>query len=134
MACPYVGLIPGNARLAIPPLNQHDGPQGFRNEPFARGTSTCWPGAMAMAATFDTEAVYQWGSAMGEEFHAKGANVQLGPGLNLARVPTNGRNFEYLSGEDPYLGYQLAGPITKGIQEQKVMACAKHWVVNSQEV
>jgi hypothetical protein len=42
---------------------------------------------------------------MGKEFYDKGANVQLGPGLCLARVPRNGRNFEYLSGEDPYLGY-----------------------------
>jgi beta-glucosidase len=32
-------------------------------------------------------------SAMGAEFAAKGANVQLGPGLNVARVPHNGRNF-----------------------------------------
>jgi len=36
---------------------------------------------------------------MGEEFAGKGSNVQLGPGLNVARVPVNGRNFEYLSGE-----------------------------------
>ena len=40
-----------------------------------------------------------WGEAMGEEFFAKGSNVQLGPGVCVARVPKNGRNFEYLSGE-----------------------------------
>ena len=33
--------------------------------------------------------------------------MQLGPGVCVARVPKNGRNFEYLSGEDPYLGYKL---------------------------
>ena len=44
---------------------------------------------------------------MGEEFFGKGANVQLGPGLCVARVPHNGRNFEYLSGEDPFLGFEL---------------------------
>ena len=38
----------------------------------------------------------RWGTAMGEEFYGKGANVQLGPGVCVARVPTNGRNFEYL--------------------------------------
>jgi len=133
MSCPYVGLIPGTPRLGIPPLNQHDGPQGFRNVPFADGTSTSWPGAMAMAATWDPEAVYEWGSAMGREFRGKGGNVQLGPGLNLARVPVNGRNFEYLSGEDPYLGSVLAKPVVRGIQEQKVIACGKHYVGNSQE-
>lgn len=133
MSCPYVGLIPGNARLGIPPVNLHDGPQGFRNEPFASATSTSWPGAMAMAATFDPEAVHAWGDAMGEEFKNKGSNVQLGPGLNLARVPVNGRNFEYLSGEDPYLGYVLAKPVTTGIQKHNVIACGKHFVGNSQE-
>jgi hypothetical protein len=33
---------------------------------------------------------------MGKEFFGKGANVQLGPGVNVARVPRNGRNFEYM--------------------------------------
>ena len=47
-------------------------------------------------ATWDTDLVYQWGAAMGKEFFGKGANVQLGPGVNVARVPRNGRNFEYM--------------------------------------
>ena len=70
---------------------------------------------------------------MGSEFRAKGANVQLGPGVCLARVPTNGRNFEYLSGEDPFLGFTLAGAAVRGIQKQGVIANAKHWVNNNQE-
>jgi beta-glucosidase len=70
---------------------------------------------------------------MGQEFHAKGANVFLGPGLNVQRIPEGGRNFEYLSGEDPYLGYILAQPAVKGIQDQKVLATAKHFVDNDQE-
>ena len=41
---------------------------------------------------------------MAAEFKAKGANIQLGPGVGVARVPLAGRNFEYLSGEDPFLG------------------------------
>jgi beta-glucosidase-like glycosyl hydrolase len=55
---------------------------------------------------------------MGKEFFAKGANVQLGPGLCVARVPRNGRDFEYLSGEDPFLGYTLVKPVITGIQGQ----------------
>jgi hypothetical protein len=42
----------------------------------------------------DVSLVYEWGKAMGEEFRMKGSRVQLGPGVNLARVPQNGRNFE----------------------------------------
>jgi beta-glucosidase-like glycosyl hydrolase len=33
-------------------------------------------------------------------------------------VPVNGRNFEYLSGEDPFLGYVLVQPTVRGIQSQ----------------
>lgn len=44
--------------------------------------------------------------------------MQLGPGVCLARVPECGRNFEYLSGEDPYLGNQLVQPVVTGIQSQ----------------
>jgi beta-glucosidase len=47
-----------------------------------------------------------------------GANVQLGPGVCVARVPVNGRNFEYLSGEDPFLGFTLVQPVVQGIQSQ----------------
>ncbi len=77
--------------------------------------------------------MYQWGVGMGTEFYNKGANVQLGPGMCLARVPRNGRNFEYLAGEDPILGYSLVQPVIRGIQDQKVIATAKHWVLNNQE-
>ena len=85
-----------------------------------------------MAASWDVDAMKEWGIGMGKEFHAKGANVQLGPGLCLARVPRNGRNFEYLSGEDPYLGYTLVQPVINGIQSQKVVANAKHYAMNNQ--
>lgn len=88
---------------------------------------------MTIAASFDTDAVYEYGAAMGREFWNKGANTQLGPGMNTARVDLNGRNFEYAAGEDPYLGYKLVQPLIKGIQDQNVIANAKHWVLNSQE-
>jgi beta-glucosidase len=58
--------------------------------------------------------------------------VQLGPGVNVARVPRNGRNFEYMSGEDPHLGYTLVQPAVSGIQSQGVIADAKHYVLNNQ--
>ena len=76
---------------------------------------------------------FTWGAAMGEEFADKGATIQLGPGLNVARVPTDGRNFEYISGEEPVLGSSLAAAAVRGIQSKGVMANAKHWVLNNQE-
>ena len=131
-ACAYTGNVAGNKRLGIPPIHMNDGPQGFRDSVYP-GTSTQFPSGLALAASWDVEAVEAWGAAMGSEFRAKGANVQLGPGLCLARLPNNGRNFEYLSGEDPFLGYSLAGPAVRGIQSQGVVANAKHWVNNNQE-
>ena len=66
-----------------------------------------------------------WGNAMGKEFIDKGSNVQLGPGMCVARVPRNGRNFEYISGEDPYLGSELVGPVIEAIQSHGVIANAR---------
>lgn len=127
----YTGTVPQNTRLGIPPLNLNDGPQGFRDD--IDGGTTCWPAAITVAATWDISWAKQWGEGMGEEFYDKGANVQLGPGLCLARVPVNGRNFEYLSGEDPYLGYHIVQNVITGIQSRNVIANAKHFVVNNQE-
>jgi len=108
-----------------------------------------------MAASWDREALRLWGEGMGKQFAAKGANVrscapspprqrrrvltnvlavqvQLGPGVCVARIPRNGRNFEYLSGEDPFLGYALVQPAVVGIQSQGVIANVKHYVNNNQ--
>mmetsp|Transcript_62410 Transcript_62410/g.185932 ORF Transcript_62410/g.185932 Transcript_62410/m.185932 type:complete len:718 (+) Transcript_62410:45-2198(+) len=130
--CAYVGNVPGIPRLDVPPITMNDGPQGFRVNAHPK-TSTAFPAGLSMAASWDEAAVREWGEGMGKEFYLKGSNVQLGPGLCLARVPRNGRNFEYLAGEDPYLGYVLAKASVAGIQSQKVVANAKHWILNSQE-
>jgi len=124
----YVGNTPPIERLGIPALNLNDGPQGFRS-----GGTTCWPSGLTVATTWDVDAMGAWGEAMGGEFFGKGANVQLGPGVCVARVPKCGRNFEYLSGEDPYLGFRLVQPVIRGIQSKGVIANAKHWVNNNQE-
>ena len=128
----YTGRICAIERLGIPEIRMNDGPVGFRCDDCA-GTTTSWPGSITLAAGFDREQTKVWGAAMGSEWYGKGANNQLGPGLSLARLPNNGRLWEMLSGEDPYLGYHLAGAVTEGIQSQGVVATAKHFIDNSQE-
>ena len=86
-----------------------------------------------MSATWDTLALLEWGTSIGREFYGKGANVMLGPGLCVARIPRNGRKIEYLSGEDPTLGALLVPSAIRGIQSNRVVANVKHWVLNSQE-
>ena len=139
---PYVGAVTSIPRLGIPPLNLNDGPQGFRGQgndkpgrPLLaqKGTTTAFPSGLTIAATWDVKAARLWGETMGEEFRDKGSNVQLGPGLCVSRIPQNGRNFEYMSGEDPNLGATLAPHAIQGIQSKGVIANAKHWVDNSQE-
>ena len=137
----YVGNVAAIERLGIPAIHLQDAGQGFRN-PVA-GTDaerlatesqvTAWPSTLAVAATWDAALVRRWGEALGEEFKAKGANVILGPGVQVHRVPRGGRNAEYLSGEDPYLGALLVPSYVQGVQSRGVAAVAKHFALNSQE-
>lgn len=122
----YTGNVFAIDRLLIPSLRMNDGPQGFRG--IDAGTSTAWPAALSLGATWDVDLARQWGEALAKEFAQKGANVLLGPGMNVARVPQNGRNFEYIGGEDPCLTSTLAGPLITGIQSQGVIAVAKHYI------
>jgi len=129
----YTGATTAVDRLSVPRLLMNDGPQGFRTSAALAGTTTAFPSGLAIAATFDVKQAAAWGDAMGEEFAGKGANVQLGPGLNVARVPLNGRNFEYLSGEDPHLGATLVAAVVPEIQKHGVIANVKHFIGNNQE-
>ena len=93
----YVGVVYGVPRLGVPDLRMNDGPEGFRG---SAGKSTQWPSGLTVAHTWDPDLFLEWGTAMGEEFAGKGANVQFGPGVNVARLSNGGRSFEYLSGEE----------------------------------
>ena len=88
------------ARLGIPSLNMQDGPQGFRTiDDRIIGKVTAWPSQLALGATWDRNLAHAYGAALAAEFKARGANVALGPGVNIARVPRCGRLAEYLTGE-----------------------------------
>jgi len=130
----FIGNIPGVPRLGIPSLNMQDNGNGFRTaEDYLIGTVTCWPSSLSLAATWDEQLVRGVSAAMGDEFATKGANVILGPGVFVARVAKGGRNFETLSGEDPYLGAKLAVQWVTGIQSKGIVATLKHFVFNNQE-
>uniref|UniRef100_A0A7R9TBI4 Probable beta-glucosidase G n=1 Tax=Prasinoderma coloniale TaxID=156133 RepID=A0A7R9TBI4_9VIRI len=133
---PYVGATAGVARLGVPPLQLNDAGQGFRtdgqNESLP-GSSTAFPCALAVAATFDEALAASTASAMAREFVRKGANGLLAPAVNVLRVPQNGRSFEYLSGEDPILGARLVEATVLAIQEEGIIATPKHFIDNSQE-
>lgn len=61
---PYVGMVPANTRLNVPPLNLEDGPQGVAD---GAGDVTAWPSALTVVQSWDTQAMYAFGRAMGQE-------------------------------------------------------------------
>ena len=132
----------GVPRLGIPELYMSDGPHGIRPEinwddwGYADWTNdyvTAFPALTCLAATFNSNLSYEYGLAIGEEARYRNKDVLLGPGINISRTPLNGRNFEYM-GEDPFLTSTLVVPYIKGVQENGVAACVKHYALNNQEL
>ena len=128
------GFVPGIPRLGIPALQESDASLGVAN-PFniRKGDgATPLPSGLATASTWNPNAAYTGGVMIGHEAWAKGFNVLLSGGANVARDPRNGRNFEYL-GEDPLLAGTLAGRAIAGVQSNPVVSTTKHFAVNDQE-
>jgi beta-glucosidase len=130
----------GVGRLGIPELVMSDGPHGVRHEHtryYDKATdvadsSTYLPVGTALAATWNEELGYEYGSVLGRETAYRGKDVILGPGVNIIRDPRNGRNFEYMT-EDPYLNSRMAVGYVKGVQDQGVATSVKHYIANSLE-
>ncbi|HTZ72154.1 MAG TPA: glycoside hydrolase family 3 C-terminal domain-containing protein [Acetobacteraceae bacterium] len=128
------GYVPGIARLGIPALQETDASLGVTNPDDVRpgDTAVALPSGVATAATFDPQVAYRNGAVLGREAAARGFNVVLGGGVNLAREPRGGRDFEY-AGEDPLLAGLMVGAAVKGVQDQHVICTVKHFAVNDQE-
>lgn len=123
------GYVPGIERVGVPPLRLVDGPLGVR----ALGESaTAFPASIALAASWNPRLAQEFGAALGRETAAHDQDVILAPGVNIIRVPTGGRNFEYYS-EDPYLTSRIGVGTIDGIQSTGVAATVKHFVANNQE-
>ncbi len=119
-----------NKTLGIPGFLMADGPHGSHHN---NQKATIYPLAMSMGAMWDRDMWYRTGVAMGEEFNGHGVNVQLGPSIDIAHDPRNGRSGE-AGGEDSYLIGEFATQVVKGIQTNPVAATIKHFTaVNKQE-
>ncbi|VXB78842.1 Beta-glucosidase [Microbacterium sp. 8M] len=124
----------GVERLGIPNIQMADGPAGVRinKGDVHEGRATSLPAPIALAATWDPAQAAAYGSVIGAECRASDHNVSLGPAVDIARVPVGGRTFESF-GEDPLLQSAIGVAVVRGIQEQGVQACAKHYAINNQE-
>ncbi len=132
----YTNIVP---RLGIPSLHMSDGPHGLRvqteggdNGVTSSLPATAFPTAATVASGWNPENSYRIGRAIGKEAHKYGIHVVLGPGANIKRNPTAGRNFEYFS-EDPYLAGKMAAAEVNGIQSEGVGVSVKHFALNNSE-
>ncbi len=128
------GYVPGVPRLGIPALYESDASLGVANGDHMRkgDQAVALPSSLATAATWNRALAYAGGAMIGAEARHKGFNVMLAGGVNLAREPRGGRNFEYL-GEDPLLAGTMAGEAIRGIQDLKIISTIKHFALNAQE-
>ena len=131
----------GAERLDIADMKYADGPFGIREEMQPDGwaplgwendKATFFPTGSALAATWSPELAYEYGAAIAREARLRGKDMLLGPAINIQRIPTGGRTYEYLS-EDPFLSSKLSVGYTKGVQDNGVAVCLKHYVLNNQE-
>lgn len=131
----------GIPRLGIADVEYADGPFGIREEMephswnsanLTTDSATFFPTGSALAATWSTEWTYAYGKGMSREARLRGKDMILGPAINIQRIPTGGRTYEYLS-EDPLLSGMLAVAYTRGSQDDGTAVCLKHYALNNQE-
>lgn len=137
--------------LGLPKICVTDGPHGLRKakgkdyvpeEGEAKSSggiglgnsvpTTCFPPAATSSCSWDDDLLFEEGVAMAEECLKEKVSVILGPGTNIKRAPTCGRNFEYFS-EDPYLAGKCSAAVINGVQSKGVGTSLKHYACNSQE-
>lgn len=127
--------------LGIPSIFLSDGPNGLRKQAGAADhlglnvsvPATCFPTSATSANSWDPELLALVGRTIGEEAVVNDVSILLGPGTNIKRNPRCGRNFEYFS-EDPYLSGKLSAGYVKGLEENGISACIKHFACNNQEL
>ncbi|RYD78539.1 MAG: beta-glucosidase, partial [Sphingobacteriales bacterium] len=97
------------------------------------GYNTVFPIPLGMSATWDMAAVQKSARVAAIEASASGINWTFSPMVDISRDPRWGRISEG-SGEDPYLGSQIAAAMVRGYQgklqaNNEILACVKHYAL-----
>jgi beta-glucosidase len=120
----------GASKIGLNDMPMRDGPRGVHQLNNAK--STTFAVAEARAAAFDLDLEYRVGAVIAAEMKAFKYDVMLAPTMNVLRHPGWGRAQETY-GEDPVLVGNLAAAFVRGMQDNKMMACPKHFAVNNTE-
>lgn len=120
----------GSERHNLSPMLFCDGPRGVV---CGSGKSTCFPVSMCRGAAFDVDLEERIGNAIGREIRAYGGNLFGGVCINLPYNPGWGRSQE-VYGEDSFALGQMGSALVRGVQEEDVIACIKHFAFNSMEI
>ena len=122
--------------IGLPPTVEMDGANGLKvggmtedGSGYDMSKSSSFGFAPLMAATWDTELIYEVGAAFGQESLQSGINGWYCPAINLHRSAFNGRVFEYYS-EDPVLSGRLAAAVISGAGDQGMFCYVKHFALN----
>ena len=126
---PYVFWMPGIPSLCIPKLGEEDGPAGVAD---ALTGVTQLPAGVTLASSWQPSLAWKYGQVIGSEELGKGADVNLGPTINIDRDPRWGRSFEAFT-EDPFLNAALGTNEIDGVQSTGEMSQVKHFAVYNQE-
>jgi beta-glucosidase len=94
--------------------------------------ATCYPSGSAIASSWDRDLVREIAASVAQECKKRGVSLLLGPAMNIRRSPLGGRSFEYFS-EDPFVSGEIAASYVRGLQENGVGACLKHYTCNNSE-
>lgn len=121
--------------VEAPGTRDENGPQGLTVTLFGSGLNvqtTALTSEDVLAATFNTDLVYEMGNMVGNDCLVANVAVLYGPGANTHRSPYGGRNFEYYS-EDGVLASEIGEAEVKGIEEKGVHVVIKHFALNDCE-
>lgn len=118
-------LAVNHTRLKIPLIFGMDVIHGYK---------TAFPIPLALSATWDMHLIQRSAEIAAEEASADGINWTFSPMVDISRDPRWGRIAEG-SGEDPFLGSEIAKAMVKGYQGDDLskvntlMACVKHFAL-----
>ena len=122
--------------IEAPGTREENGPQGLTASLLGSDATqleaTAFTSEDVMAATFNTELMYEVGRVIGNNCVNAGIACLYGPGNNMHRTPYGGRNFEYYS-EDGFLAGKISQYEVKGIQDKGVDVVMKHFALNDCE-